>query len=512
QLRESLLELLPVVIRGSLLDLRPDLLDAALDRPGLAASVDHRRLVLVDDHLLGPPQVIELEVLELDPEVLGDRFSARHDREVFEHGLPAVAEAGRLDRAAGERAAQLVHHQRGQGLALDVLGDDEEGLARVRHLLEQGQHLLHDTELFLVDEDEAVFENRLHAVRIGHEVGGEVAPIELHPLDDLEGGVHRLGLLHRDDAILADLFHGPGDEVSDGLVVVGGDGGDLRDLLLVLRGLRHLLQLLDHILHRLIDAALEGHGVGPRGDVPQARAEDRLSEHGRGGGSVTRDVGGLGGDLLDHLGAHVLGVVPELDLLGDGDAVLGDRGAAELLVEHYVAALGAQRDDHRTSDGVDAAQERGASFLIEAELLGHFDVPPAWGGGPSSAAGPPPHEERTPRRSSSFMTRYSSPSRLISLPEYLAKSTRSPALTSSGVFLPSSATLPFPTATILPSCGFSLALSGIMMPRRTVSSSMRLSRTRSWSGRSMVFLVGVMAWVPPSSRCGGGRRRGMPKG
>jgi hypothetical protein len=43
-----------------------------------------------------------------------------------------------------------------------------------------------------------------------------------------------------------------------------------------------------------------------------------------GGGAVARDVGGLGGDLLDHLGAHVLVGVVELDLLGDGDAVLGD--------------------------------------------------------------------------------------------------------------------------------------------------------------------------------------------
>jgi hypothetical protein len=31
------------------------------------------------------------------------------------------------------------------------------------------------------------------------------------------------------------------------------------------------------------------------------------------------------GDLLDQLGAHVLVRVLELDLLGDGDAVLGDR-------------------------------------------------------------------------------------------------------------------------------------------------------------------------------------------
>jgi hypothetical protein len=44
-------------------------------------------------------------------------------------------------------------------------------------------------------------------------------------------------------------------------------------------------------------------------------------------------------DLLDHLGAHVLEGIFELDLLGDGDAVLGDGRGAELLVEDHVAAL-----------------------------------------------------------------------------------------------------------------------------------------------------------------------------
>ncbi|MDI2078452.1 hypothetical protein, partial [Bradyrhizobium sp. Mp27] len=37
--------------------------------------------------------------------------------------------------------------------------------------------------------------------------------------------------------------------------------------------------------------------------------------------------------------AHVLELLFELDLLGDGDAILGDAGSAERLVEDNVAAL-----------------------------------------------------------------------------------------------------------------------------------------------------------------------------
>ena len=41
-------------------------------------------------------------------------------------------------------------------------------------------------DLLLVDEDQRVLEHRLHAVRVGDEVGRQITAIELHALDDLE--------------------------------------------------------------------------------------------------------------------------------------------------------------------------------------------------------------------------------------------------------------------------------------------------------------------------------------
>ena len=58
-----------------------------------------------------------------------DDLAAREDRDVLEHLLAAIAEARRLDGADLERAAELVDDERGERLALDVLGDDEERTA-----------------------------------------------------------------------------------------------------------------------------------------------------------------------------------------------------------------------------------------------------------------------------------------------------------------------------------------------------------------------------------------------
>ena len=125
-----------------------------------------------------------------------------------------------------------------------------------------------------------------------------------------------------------------------------------------------------------LDALLQGHRVGASGDVAQAMAHHRPGEHGGGGGAVTGDVVGLLGDLLDELGADLLVGILEVDLLGDGHAIVGDRGGAPLLVEHDVAALRAEGDAHGVGQLVHAGFETAAGLFVEGDDLGHRRVGP----------------------------------------------------------------------------------------------------------------------------------------
>ena len=131
----------------------------------------------------------------------------------------------------------------------------------------------------------------------------------------------------------------------------------------------------DTALDRLLDAALEGHRVGAGGHVAQPFADQRLGQHGRGGRAVTGDVVGLLRYFLDQLGADLLVGVLELDLLGDADSVVGDRGCAPLLLQHDVAALGAERHLHGVGENVHAALEAAAGLLVERDHLGHLRRP-----------------------------------------------------------------------------------------------------------------------------------------
>src|SRR5438309_1502470 len=84
------------------------------------------------------------------------------------------------------------------------------------------------------------------------------------------------------------------------------------------------------------------------------------------------------------------------------------------------------------------------------------------------------------------------------VPAYLPNRMRSPSFTAKGKTLPSSLVLPRPTETTSPSCGLSLAESGMMMPPRVVvASSTRRTRMRSCNGVNLAIIV-----LTPFINCG----------
>src|SRR6202022_2708960 len=300
---------------------------------------------------------------------------------VLQHSFAAIAKAGSLDGRDLQRAPQFVDHERSQGLAFDVFGHDQQRLAALGDLLQQRQQVFHRADFLFVDQNVGVLERNFHALGIGHEVGREVAAVELHAFNHVQLGLEGLGLLDGDDAILADLLHGLGHDVADGLVIVGGNGAHLGNhvagdglgelVQLAFDAVAFLVEIATNRGDRLLDTALHGHGVGAGRDRLHALAIDRLGQNGGGGGAVAGYIGGLAGDFTNHLCAHVFERVLEFDFFGYGDTALGDGRRTEFLFNDHVAALGAESDFDRVSQQVDAAQNRLPRLLAMYDLLCH---------------------------------------------------------------------------------------------------------------------------------------------
>src|SRR6266852_2336867 len=294
---------------------------ASFDGLGLARALHDRGVVLGDGHAARLAQLLDLGLVELEAEVFAYDLAAGKDGHVFEHRLAAVTETWSLDGDSGEGTAQLVDDQGRARLALDVLGNDQQRLALLDHALEHGEQVLDRGDLAVRDQNERLLEDRFHAVGVGDHVRGHVATVELHAFDHLELGGDRLVVLDGDDTVLADLVHRVGDEISDRLVLAG-DRRHVGDVLVALDRNGKPLDLIDHSIDGLLDADLELHRVGARGDVAEALADHGLSEKSRRGGAVTGHVVGLRRHLTQQLRAGVLHRVLELDLAHDRDAVV----------------------------------------------------------------------------------------------------------------------------------------------------------------------------------------------
>ena len=326
-------------------------------------------------------QQVEGDGVEGQADLLGDDLTTGEDGDVVEHGLATVAEARGLDGNRLEGAADLVDDEASQGLSLNILGDDKERLAGLHDLLEDRQEILQRGDLGVDDEDVGVLKDSLHALGVGDEVGRDVALVEAHALGELELQAEGVGLLDGDDAFLADLVHGLGDDLTDS-GVGSRDGGGGGDLVLGLDVDGHLGQTSTDGLDGGLDALLQAHRVGAGGNIAQALTDHGLGENGGGGGAVASDVVGLLGDLLDELSADLLVRIVELDLLGDGDTVVGDGGGAPRLLENDVATLGAEGDLDRVGEGVHTRLEPAAGLDVEFDELCHvWGIPPlrwAW--------------------------------------------------------------------------------------------------------------------------------------
>ena len=161
QLGQALLELLAVVVAAEVvLDLGLDLLDADLDVGGLAATFDDGGGVLGDGDLLGPPESLTSSFSRSMPSSSMIGRATGEDRDVLEHGLATITEAGALT-AATFRTPRSLLTTSGEGFAVDVFGDDEQALAALGDLAEDRKDVLCGGDLLLVDQDVAVLEIRV---------------------------------------------------------------------------------------------------------------------------------------------------------------------------------------------------------------------------------------------------------------------------------------------------------------------------------------------------------------
>ena len=306
ELGEALLNALLLIFRIFGIEHIAQLLASRIDAFLGAFAADNHGFDAAHLDPRGLPQMIEVKVFELVALVLIDQHAAGEYGDIIENGASAIAEQRCLYGDDVQAAAQLVHDQAAQRLALDILGDDQQRPARLHNFLQYAYHAGKVGDFLIVQKDIRVAQLGDHLLGIGHEIRRQKSLVETHTVDDLKLTVQRRAFLDGDNAFLTDLFHGGGNHFTDHLVAVGGNARDVGDLVMRRYRFGALGDIADGGANRLVDTALHIHGVHPGGDALHAFAQHCPRQKGCRGGAVSGHLAGADRHVADHLGAQIL--------------------------------------------------------------------------------------------------------------------------------------------------------------------------------------------------------------
>ena len=164
------MQLFFIVARRRFFDLHFDLFDAFVDGALFARAADDRRIVFVDFDGFRFAEHIDFGAFEFNADFFGNHLSAGQNRDVLQHILSSVAEAGRFYRAAFNRAADRVEYERRERLSVDVFSDDDKCLSFVRDFFENREQVFHRGDFFVVNQNIRVVVRGFHAFAVGNEI------------------------------------------------------------------------------------------------------------------------------------------------------------------------------------------------------------------------------------------------------------------------------------------------------------------------------------------------------
>ena len=153
------------------------------------------------------------------------------------------------------------------------------------------------------------------------------------------------------------------------LVTVCRNSGNVLNLILANNWSALLLKSLNDVVNSHLDASSQVHWVHTSGNRLAALLEDGTGQNGGGCGSITSLVVGLGSDLLDQTGTDVVVTIGELNLLGNGDTVLGDLGSTKGLVNDNIASSWAEGDLDSISEHVGSLEHQSSGFSAKFDFL-----------------------------------------------------------------------------------------------------------------------------------------------
>ncbi len=354
QFGQTFLEFFAIVIAGGLVDLDPDLIDAAVNSSFVAFAADDGGIVFVSGNFFSAAEVGYGGGFQFAAGLFRDHGGAGQGCNIAQHCFAAIAKARSLDGQNVQHTTQFIEDQGRQSFAVDVFGnDDQVAFANLHHFLQQRHNILRSGDFLVIDQDVRFRDDGFHVLGVGHEVGRNITAVELHTFNVLGLELEALGFFDGDDAVFTHFVHHFSDQGTNG-GVLGRNGCNVANFFFGGDFNRLFADFFRNGFGGDFDTAFEQHRVGASGQGLQTFGHDGMRQNSGGGGAVAGDIVGLGRSFFEELSAHIFKRVLKFNFFCNGHAIVGDGGGTEFAIQGYVAAFRAQGGGYSGSDNINA--------------------------------------------------------------------------------------------------------------------------------------------------------------
>ena len=335
-------------------------------------TVNDGGVIFADNNLVARAEHLDGSLLQFQTCILADYQTTCQGSDILQHSLATVTKARSLDSTDLQLCTQTVYNQCGQCLAIYILGNNQQRTTALNGGFQDRKEVLQVADLLVIYKNVRILHYTLHLLGICYEVGRQITTVELHTFYNTDGSVTALSFFDGDNTVLANLLHGVSQKLTNLGVVVGTNGSNLLNLLIVVT---YLLCLLLNVGNNgsgsLVDTTLQVHGVGACSNVFQTFTYDSLSQYGSGCCSVTGIVTSLAGNTLYQLSTCILEGVCQLDFLSNCYTILGNLRCTKLLLDNHITTLGAQCNLNGICQTVNALLHLLASVNIVFNIFSH---------------------------------------------------------------------------------------------------------------------------------------------
>ena len=340
QFSKPFLQFFTIVVRRAFLCLGANLFDAGSQFLMVSAAINDCGVIFVNNDFLGSSKIIYCDIFQFDAKIFGNHLATGKGSNVFQHGFSAITKARGFYCGHIQGATQFVDNKSRQRFTINIFGNNEQGLAHFGNLLKDRQKVFHVADFFLIDEDAGIFNIDFHFLRVGDEVRRKIAAIKLHTLNNIKSGIHGFCFFNGDNTFFPNFIHCLGNDIADGLVIVGRDSTNLGNLFLLFGRFGNIGKLCNNSCNGFVDTAFNFHWIVAGSNKLGSFCINCLGKQGCGGGSVTSNITGFGGNLFNHLGAHVFKFAFQLDFFGNSYTVLGNNRRTKGFFEQDITSFG----------------------------------------------------------------------------------------------------------------------------------------------------------------------------